>query len=266
MVSENVSNVSSADILMKWHRLESSLRETTDGMQELQQISLSLSVIRDAWNQYGSSGLSFAFNGGKDSTAVLYLIIVFLEDMFSATGQVPKYTQLSRLNICYFQIQDEFPEVISFVGDCAKSYGLNLTIFHVGFKEGLTKLKENGVRAIIMGQRHIDPDGHSLQHFTPCTSEWPEMMRVNPILRWSYKTVWTWLRGLGAPYCELYDEGYTSLGSTETTKKNPYLKDEPAYKLINGDTHERVSRISKLNLGESKALSESSNLDFQKNE
>jgi FAD synthetase len=55
---------------------------------------------------------------------------------------------------------------------------------------------------------------------------YPDFTRVNPIFRWNYQQVWKAIKKLHIPYCELYDQGYSSLGNMQNTIKNPTLISE----------------------------------------
>jgi len=101
---------------------------------------------------------------------------------------------------------------------------------------------EHGTRAIFLGTRGTDPDGSTccafsatrvsltFRHaeymdgaFTPCSKGWPVVMRINPILHWSYSDVWKLLWGGALCVASPYLAGYTSLGSTLDTAPNPAL-------------------------------------------
>jgi len=100
-----------------------------------------------------------------------------------------------------------------------------------------------------MGMRRGDPGSQNLEPFTLTDPNWPQLMRVNPILEWSYSQVWAFLLKHNVPYCSLYDQGYTSIGSRSTTTRNSLLKDPnnpslylPAYTLIDKSA-EREGRL-----------------------
>jgi FAD synthetase len=57
----------------------------------------------------------------------------------------------------------------------------------------------------------------------PTDNGWPVFIRVHPILEWNHADVWAFLRSTGLPHCSLYDEGFTSLGGTDDTCRNPSL-------------------------------------------
>ena len=90
-----------------------------------------------------------------------------------------------------------------------------------------------------------------LKPFSPTDNGWPDFMRVNPILDWSYSDIWNYLRELNVGYCGLYERGYTSLGSQTNTLPNPHLKNsssifgyDPAWLLDDTDgKRERAGRL-----------------------
>ena len=91
-------------------------------------------------------------------------------------------------------------------------YHLTLRVYTTSYQEGLSHLVSSSTSpvGILMGVRQSDPTGHSQTAFCPSSPNWPTFMRINPILTWSYKDVWTFLHGLDLPYCSLYNIGYVS--------------------------------------------------------
>lgn len=73
-----------------------------------------------------------------------------------------------------------------------------------------------------MGSRKTDPYCENLDLFSQSDVKkgYPNFMRVNPILNWSYETVWNFIHAFEIPYCSLYEQGYTYLGNKRNTTKN----------------------------------------------
>ncbi|RMZ76974.1 hypothetical protein DV737_g4605, partial [Chaetothyriales sp. CBS 132003] len=117
------------------------------------------------------------------------------------------------------------------------------------------------VKAIFVGTRRTDPHGHKLTFFDPTDGQWPKFMRIHPVLEWKLDEIWCFLRSRelgslengqwkGLEYCSMYDQGYTSLGGTGDTLRNPRLKVHepggsiswrPAYQMVD-DERERDGR------------------------
>lgn len=178
--------------------------------------------------------ISFSFNGGKDSTVCLELLRLVLARRALVRGHdtraLPAAAEagaspsaLSQVRMVFFTTKDNFSEMLDFIAETVTRYGL-LFREYADFKGGLRHLlSSTPVRAIVLGTRRGDPHGADLAPFSPTTSGWPAMMRVNPILDWSYAHVWRFLRDLRLPYCRLYDAGYTSVGTRADSVPNPML-------------------------------------------
>lgn len=156
------------------------------------------------------------------------------------------------LKILYIRRDAPFIEMESFIQRTKERYKLNInTAVSNNIKDALIEFTHEypNNSAVIMGTRRTDPHCEKLNSFHPTDPGWPELMRINPILDWTYSDVWEFIRRLNLPYCSLYDKGFTSLGSSNNTIPNPYLKMGnmylPAYNLESGE-NERAGRNASL--------------------
>jgi phosphoadenosine phosphosulfate reductase len=82
-------------------------------------------------------------------------------------------------------------------------------------------LRATGTRALLSGIRrdeHPARAGRPYAELRPATEDCPEHWQLNPILDWTELDVWAFLTGEGLPFCELYLEGYRSLGCMPCTR------------------------------------------------
>ncbi|KAG8678606.1 3'-phosphoadenosine 5'-phosphosulfate sulfotransferase, partial [Ceratobasidium sp. 394] len=249
-----------------------------------------IGVIDRGLDIHGLDKLSISFNGGKDCTVLLHLLAAVLrrrmlegigygsrcpeEDNVVADGAVVSPclsdATLSPLRSIaplpslrpppirsvYVLCPSPFVAVDEFVEASIKAYDLRLVRVEGSMKVALQSYLDTpggaGVEAVLVGTRRNDPHGAKLDFLQHCDPGWPQLLRVHPIINWTYGQVWEYLRHpkLQVPYCHLYDEGYTSLGSTYNTFKNPALQILkpglaprwlPAYALEDG-TLERAGR------------------------
>lgn len=220
-----------------------------------------LQVIEQCLDQYGQDHISLSFNGGKDCTVLLHLYAAVLTRKVLSTHKpisalyipdpspfpaleefikIATQDYLLDLFTCNLSSDIQLPveSVTPGVSTPTSLKGSNGYIGHslqtrpVGAARGgegmrraleLYKLRFPDIQAILVGTRRTDPHGTTLSYRNVTDPGWPAFERVNPIINWAYSDVWTFLTKLKIPYCTLYDEGYTSLGSTYNTFPNPAL-------------------------------------------
>ncbi len=214
-------------------------------------------IIRRCYEIFPGS-ISFSFNGGKDSTVVLHLMRMAVAEIRkpSASDGSACDTMLTSsfnntvtdIKAFYFKSNECFEEEAAFIESTNKRFNVDVKYLDCAFKDGLKILtEEDGVKVIAMGTRRSDPHGKNLERLSPSSPGWPNFLRLNPCLDWTYADIWNFLRLFEIPYCKLYDQGYTSIGSKTNTIPNVALKVsenkyKPAYMLEDTSTERVGSR------------------------
>jgi FAD synthetase len=201
----------------------------------------SLEVIGEVFTQFQNDfeRICLSFNGGKDCTVLLHLLSACIVQKLTGKTRLNSSVPVSngkptidtrettnsdvissssavcdpfKLLTLYIRTEDPFPEIEQFIQKARDTYQLKLIVSEGpnDFKQSLQQFKqsESGrkVEAIFMGQRATD--NSALTAFTQRTDEgWPDFLRVNPLLNWTYHQIWSFIRDLNVPYCSLYDQG-----------------------------------------------------------
>ncbi|KAK9481363.1 hypothetical protein V1514DRAFT_323622 [Lipomyces japonicus] len=213
-----------------------------------ERVRASLAVTQEALTRYSNDELAISFNGGKDCLVMLVLLLASIYYKSTTVTATARRFMPQRIHTVYVHSDNAFAEVDRFVNACTAVYSLDLIRLPGPIKQAFERFlhAKPHVRAIMVGTRRTDPNGHDLAGFNPTDHGWPEFMRVHPVVDWTYAEVWHFLRALNVPYLNLYDQGYTSLGGVTDTHKNPALADgsggfRPAYELADDDK-ERLGR------------------------
>ncbi|KAK5581699.1 hypothetical protein RB653_001736 [Dictyostelium firmibasis] len=195
----------------------------------------SIETIECAFNKFDFHEIALSFNGGKDCCVLLHLINYVLlkkfKDSINTTNNSNQNSSIDNniknkgLKTIYFQTPDSFNQVNQFTENCSLVYNLNLLeVPSIGIKEGLEKIiTSENIKAVFIGIRFGDPNSLHLEKFSFTDPGWPHFLRVNPILKWNYHEIWEFIKICNIPYCELYDQGYTSIGQQHDTIPNPDL-------------------------------------------
>lgn len=139
-----------------------------------------------------------------------------------------------------------FPETYKVLDETNKKYGINIEVYFPKSEKVEEMVNTKGVnlfyesienRKLCCGVRKIEPlkralgeidiwvtglrkDQSVTRFFTPLV-EWDEgnkVIKVNPLLSWSEKDVWNFIKNKEVPYNELHDKGFPSIGCQPCTR------------------------------------------------
>lgn len=196
-----------------------------------------LNDIFPTWSPLNSE-ISFSYNGGKDCQALLLLYLSCIWEFFLFTLDNCQYDRqyhtfpLKELPTVFIDHEQTFSTLEDFVAKTSKRYCLSLydsgrddeknKSMAEAFEQYLKVHPE--MKAFVIGIRHTDPYAEDLKTIQRTDANWPDFLRLQPILHWKLANVWSFLLYSNEPICGLYSLGLTSIGSISNTLPNPHLK------------------------------------------
>lgn len=194
-----------------------------------EKVSQMITLISEQLAQHKSaSTFCLSFNGGKDCTLLLHVLATLYYHQFTKDS----LNERLRLLMINLNGDEEFSEQKAYVKRVQRYYRSKMQTCHgKNMKLALASVQQD-FTTIFMGVRRTDFETKSSPSKTKlaCVQRtdvdqgWPDFIRVNPLLDWTYHDVWSFIQRQNIPYCPLYDYGYTSIGSSANTVQNKLLK------------------------------------------
>ena len=194
-------------------------------------IDFSIDIIKEAYERFGKNGASvgIAFTGGKDSTVMLDLV----RKAFG--GNIPPAFKIVNVDTTV-----DFPEIYEFIGRLSREWNFDLNVFAnkeavdknevkiaadkekcclllktVPLKKAITDLN---LKALMTAIRKDEQEQRKKESYFSERNE-PNHFRVHPLLHFTEKDIWDYIKFYDIPYCSLYEQGYRSLGCVPCTVK-----------------------------------------------
>lgn len=139
-----------------------------------------------------------------------------------------------------------FPETYQLIDKTNKKYGTNIELFFPNHEKVEEMVKNNGInlfydsvekRKLCCQVRKMEPlkrafaglevwicglrQEQSITRITTKPVEWDEangIIKINPLVTWSEKQVWEYIKANDVPYNELHDKGFPSIGCQPCTR------------------------------------------------
>jgi phosphoadenosine phosphosulfate reductase len=257
--------------------MEEQKRKALINLKLEQKIEQSKKIIKQALAKFSRDELYLAWTGGKDSTIMLWLYreickelgepmprAMFIdesyvfEEILSLVNQIKEKWNVEVTVVKNTDVSDKAQNV----GDIIHVADLNeinrMEIEKLGFTgdtfafepesyvgSHLMKtvvmnlfIEKNGVKALSTAIRLDEQEARSTEdYFSPRTN--PNHIRVHPILHFKERDIWNTIHNNNIPFCDLYCQGYRSLGAKGSTIKT---SDIPAWEQDLENTSERAGR------------------------
>ncbi len=175
-----------------------------------------------------ASRIRVAWTGGKDSTVVLYIWKLILD-----------HRSLGPVRAINLDTGCKFPEVLAFRDRLVTDWAVDLCIAQpdvelAGYplaadvlnccrqlkvsplKKAIRTLRVTHLLTGIRRDEHPERSGRQIREERTA----PAHTLVNPILDWTETDIWAFHAQFNLPHCELYDQGYRSLGCQPCTDKS----------------------------------------------
>lgn len=199
-----------------------------------QKLARSREILAALAEHLDPAHIAVAYTGGKDSGVALALWRDVLTNAHPTGSRGP-------LRAISVDTGLKFPQVTAFRDRLCADWDVALTIARpqvdlCAYPVAVDKLsccrelkiaplgcavRETQTRALLTGLRRDEHPSRALRPYAehrPATELCPEHWQVNVILDWTEMDVWAFVTGENLPYCELYHEGYRSLGCMPCTR------------------------------------------------